>query len=665
MPRPGTSGGGGKEAEDARNPFSEGALRMNRLRDQRIWRERQKEAIEGRWEAAGLEGITGPVLPKPSRPATQHGRGQNPRGAQLQAGRGRREANLAKEEPRQPTEGRTRRQLLVEAEEDLTTALELTSEADEGWLYFMRGIVRRELEFTTEALEDFYTVLQSQQSSMVADKALKSEGIEYTQGPQESQPAAESKEAVSDSTSGAVKRSPDPLAVHEKSDEGQEMVEGASDADPSATSSAEAAAREQELAEEGWSLRAEAGYAVSQTLMSQGRIIEAVAALEDVLEASPSHVEATVHLARCRAALGDENSPLQLMSMVMRQRPEDASLLVHAGDIAALQGKSQDAVGLYSQAIHVAESMSHRGRSSARDALPGYRQRGKLSLSRGKYREALLDLRKVVNLKASGRDGVLDRDVTAAITGAVTNGEFKACVIALGPFIQRTEKAREELPSQIYTLADLYTFRGISQWYRGYPGKAREDLLAAHRLTEGKTRSLQLLYGLMIVHLQDDENALALACLEEALADAPTCAALHLIRGEVRGAVGRHEKTMPPPDCSEDFKEAYRLQPAMVDQYLRLNKLVPQLPKSSEPETTGEILDYFTLGAGATKSFIQLRPVYSWPQAPPPPALAPETDASLPWAKYFKDSDMQAFIPLVGELMPQLAIDIGDGGAPG
>jgi hypothetical protein len=143
----------------------------------------------------------------------------------------------------------------------------------------------------------------------------------------------------------------------------------------------------------------------------------------------------------------------------------------------------------------------------------------------------------------------------------------------------------------------------------------------------------------MISHLQDNE-------------------ALHLIRGEVRAALGRQEREFPPPDCSSDFKEAYRLQPSMVDTYLRLHKLVPQLPKCAEPETTGEILDYFTLGAGSTKSFIQLRPVFSWPQAPPPPALAPEVHASLPWAKYFKDSAMEAFHPLVGELMPQLAVTI-------
>ena len=41
------------------------------------------------------------------------------------------------------------------------------------------------------------------------------------------------------------------------------------------------------------------------------------------------------------------------------------------------------------------------------------------------------------------------------------------------------------------------------------------------------------------------------------------------IRLEVRGALGREDKDRPPPDASEDFKEAYRLAPGMVDTYLR------------------------------------------------------------------------------------------------
>jgi len=360
--------------------------------------------------------------------------------------------NSGRGEQQEPEGRRRREELLEEAEKDLTTALELTDEADEGWIYFMRGVVRRELELTDDALDDFQTVLQSQQPPQQEEEP-KREKQEEPPAPPPAAPTKDEAEAgvwdkMSQAAHQASSSNPPPLPASPPPPE-EDKAGGGRGSSPN----------EEGLAEEGWSLRAEAGYALAQTLMAQGRTIEATASLEDVIDACPSHVEATVHLARCKAALGDEKAPVMLMEAALRSHPEDPKLLVHAGDIAALQGRSQDAIGLYGQAIHVAERLSHRGKSSARDALPGYRQRGKLSLGRGKFREALMDLRKVVNLKASGRDGLLDRDVTAALTGALTHGEFKACVLALGPFIQRAEKAKEPPPSQIYSLADLYTYR--------------------------------------------------------------------------------------------------------------------------------------------------------------------------------------------------------------
>jgi len=93
----------------------------------------------------------------------------------------------------------------------------------------------------------------------------------------------------------------------------------------------------------------------------------------------------------------------------------------------------------------------------------------------------------------------------------------------------------------------------------------------------------------------------------------------------------------------------------MVDEYIRLNKLLPSIPKASEPDLE---TSYFTLGSGTNKSFIHLKPLYPWPQAPLPAALVPEMKASLPWSKYFKNSTMEAFQPVVGHLLPQLAVQL-------
>jgi len=108
----------------------------------------------------------------------------------------------------------------------------------------------------------------------------------------------------------------------------------------------------------------------------------------------------------------------------------------------------------------------------------------------------------------------------------------------------------------------------------------------------------------------------------------------------------QHDCELNPAD---DFKEAYRLQPGMVDGYLRLNKLTPSLPRAVEPEVE---CAKFTLGQGSKKSFIQLRPVFPWPQPVLPPALAPDTTASLPWQQYTKRVGFPTLLPVIEFLLP-------------
>jgi len=321
--------------------------------------------------------------------------------------------------------------------------------------------------------------------------------------------------------------------------------------------------------------------------------------------------------------------------------------------VAYRLGQLTDALGLYGEAINVTEEAAHEGTLSARGAHLAHRHRAWLHMSKGRFRDAMFDLRKVVNLKPSDREGVFDRDATNALCTAMA-GDFKGATVFLGPLVMQCEA--EPNLSAIYSLPLLLTIRGACWWYRNYMDKAREDLDKAWELAAGAP-GLHLCYAQMILKLQDKETQSALECLELALSILPTGAPLHLLKGEVRSQIAREAKSTI--DCSEDFKEAYRLQPVMVDEYLRLNKLCPTLPRSSEPDCA---TNPFMLGAGNTKSFIQLRPLFPWPDAHHPPALAPECVASLPWERYFKhgmarpEDMMAAFHPVVGQLMPQLTV---------
>ena len=148
--------------------------------------------------------------------------------------------------------------------------------------------------------------------------------------------------------------------------------------------------------------------------------------------------------------------------------------MVHGGDLAVRLNKSNESLNWYGQAIKVAEENAAIGTSAARGALDGYRQRGKIYLSKGRFHEAAQDLRKVVNLKTSDKEGIFDRDVTVGTQQAIVHGKYKEAVFTLGPLIAQCELDREV--SGIYGLSDLYLLRGINHWYRGYHAKARKDL---------------------------------------------------------------------------------------------------------------------------------------------------------------------------------------------
>ena len=156
----------------------------------------------------------------------------------------------------------------------------------------------------------------------------------------------------------------------------------------------------------------------------------------------------------------------------------------------------------------------------------GYRQRAKIYLSRGRFNEAVHDLRKVVNLKASDKEGVFDRDVTWAMFQAIVHGKYKEAVIALGPLIMQCQTDPDV--SGIYKLEDLHLLKGVSQWFRGYYAKAREDFNEAYQTSAEGERSLHLCYALMVSHLQENEMTLALEYLEEALRAAPSLSLIHI-----------------------------------------------------------------------------------------------------------------------------------------
>ena len=64
----------------------------------------------------------------------------------------------------------------------------------------------------------------------------------------------------------------------------------------------------------------------------------------------------------------------------------------------------------------------------------------------------MLDLRKVVNLKPSGRAGIVDRDVTTALCGALA-GDFKSAAVALGPMLPGADGG--EIVSTVYSASDI------------------------------------------------------------------------------------------------------------------------------------------------------------------------------------------------------------------
>jgi len=242
-----------------------------------------------------------------------------------------------------------------------------------------------------------------------------------------------------------------------------------------------------------------ATYARAHGYMKQGDLTAAAQDLEKVIDLVGFHEDAMVHLARCRAALNEEEEALQLLARVLKARPGDASLRVHAGDIGCLIGRWNYAVEAYSEAIAVADEAAQQGMAAARGAHVAYKQRAKLHMSRGKFREAMLDLRKAVNLKASDREGCFDRDLLNALCIGM-GGDFKGAVITLGTLLQQCQQG-DHCPSGISSRAEVFLLRGVFQWHRGLHTKAMEDFLEATNCSNGLP-GLHLSYNLMVVCLQ-------------------------------------------------------------------------------------------------------------------------------------------------------------------
>ena len=144
-------------------------------------------------------------------------------------------------------------ELLSQAEWDLSLALDLEANpSDEGWIYYMRGLVRREMGKSAEAMSDLEHVLS--------------------------------------------------LEVPAQLDEnGAEVFDVG--------------------------LTVEAGLAYAHLLISEARIMEAVSCLEEILESDTEHPDVKVQLARCKAATGEDSSPLELMAEAVKSRKEDALTL--------------------------------------------------------------------------------------------------------------------------------------------------------------------------------------------------------------------------------------------------------------------------------------------------------------------------------------------------
>ena len=106
----------------------------------------------------------------------------------------------------------------------------------------------------------------------------------------------------------------------------------------------------------------------------------------------------------------------------------------------------------------------------------------------------------------------------------------------------------------------------------------------------------------------------------------PTSASMYLIRAELQLL-----QSSPDTACIDrDFKEAYKLKPQMVDQYLRLKTHTPSFSRSVVP--SGNQLRTVHLTGINSAGTINLRPLFGWPISALPDANIAQEPPVLRWA---------------------------------